>query len=147
METILVIIALIVYVGMLIHAYICEGDIECLSDIAYDKHWWLFLSAMTIIALCMFIASVGKTPDEWSCLVMLSSIGCVGIGTTPYKAEGMLILHKTFAIVGMLSVCALWIVQGGWWMPFLFCLAGLRKKWLLGVELGIMAAAFAYALI
>lgn len=147
MEIVLVIIALVVYVGMLVHAYVCKGDIECLSDIAYDKHKWLFPAMMGVIAFCLFLGSVAKTPDERQFLCFLAMIGCFGVGITPYKDSDYKGIHRVVALSAMALICSLWCVCGCWWMPFLFCLAGLRKKWLLGVELGIMASAFAYALI
>lgn len=145
MGTILVIIALIVYVGMLVHTYVCKGDIECLSDIAYDKHKQMFPALMCVISFCLFVAMIDKTPDEWRALCLFAQIGCIGVSVTPYREND--IAHYTCAMLAIEGVIILWCVRGYWWMPFLFCLAGLRKKWLLGVELGIMASAFAYALI
>lgn len=147
MGTMFVIIVLVVYVGMLVHAYVCEGDIECLSDIAYDKHEWLFPVIMWVMACCLFMGGLEKTPETWQFLCYLAAAGCYGIGLTPYKEEGNIILHKLYSMLAMISVCGLWIVHGEWWMPFLYCLAGLRKKWLLGIEMGIMASAIAYCLI
>lgn len=130
---------------MLVHSYLCKGDIECLSDIAYDKHYRLFASAMNIIAVCLFFATIDKTPESYQFLCFLASVGCIGVGITPYKECGS--IHKGCALVAMISVLGLWIVKGMWYMPFLFCLAGLRKKWLLGIEMGVLTSAFAYALI
>lgn len=145
--TVLVIIVLIVYVGMLIHAYVCKGDIECLSDIAYDDHEWLFPFIMVVIAMCLYVVSISKTPDDWQFLCFLAMIGCFCIGFTPYKEDENIIPHKVCSLLAIFSVCGLWCVHGEWWMPFFFCLAGLRKKWLLGIEMGIMASAVAYCLI
>ena len=147
MGNILLVIAFIVYVGMLVHAYMCKGDIDCLSDLAYDKHKWLFPALMGIMSFCLFVAMIDKTPADWQFLCFMAMSGCFGVGFTPCKESENTIAHYICATLAMGSIVALWLVSGYWWMPFLFCLAGLRSKWLLGVELGILASAFAYALI
>ena len=142
-----VLIAFLIYVGMLLHTYICKGDIECLSDVAYDKHRFLFPVIMDFLSFSLFVVMIDKTPDAWQFLCYLAMIGGVGVGCTPYKDKDMYIFHYIFALTTIVSIFLLWVVHGEWWIPFIFSLAGLRKKWLLGIELSMAASAFAYCLI
>lgn len=140
------IIGIFVYIGMLSHAYICKGDIECLSDIAYDKHRWEFPVLMSVMSFCLFLSAISVTQLSYQCLCFLAMVGSVGVGLTPYKDDGNNVIHKVCVLLSMISVIALWALRGMWWMPFVLMLAGLRKKWLLGIEMSMIASMFVYCL-
>ena len=133
---------------MLIHSYKCTDDIDCISDIAYDSHKAMFPICMTTIAICLFIGMFITTTAPLCWLAILPTISIIGVGFTPYK-DGKTLhnLHYTFALMSFISTFVLWSIKGWWFIPFLFCIAALRKKWLLGLEMGLIGSGFLYILL
>lgn len=145
--TICNIIAIAIFLYMLWHVWKCETKVTCLSDIAYDKHSKLFHTCMVLMLLFLMPGILFHTAWYWCWICLLAGLSLIGVTLTPYKeSKEMYNYHRIFAIVSMLLVEGLWIIQGSWFVPLLFCIAGLRKNWLLGVEMGLLASMFLYAL-
>lgn len=143
-----VILALGIYLFMLIHSYKCYKNIECLSDIAYDKHSWIFPICLIGIATLLFIGMFTSTvfPINWFCLI--PAIAMIIVALTPYKDSLLKYkIHYISSLIAFISILILWILKGYWFIPILFCLASLRSKWLLGLEMGLLGSSFLYLLI
>lgn len=147
-DIILCMLALCIYMYMLVHVYKCEKDIDCISDIAYDKHTKLFPICMILMSLFLFIGMFLHTPYWYKWLCMLPNISMIGVSLFPYKdGKTKYRIHYTFALISFISAFVIWTLSGYWFVPFLFCLASLRKKWLLGLEMGLIGSSFLYILL
>lgn len=146
--TYLAILASGIYLYMLIHTYKCNKDIECLSDIAYDKHSYLFPACVIAISVCLFIGMfiISPFPINWLSLIPILSL--VTVSLVPYRDSLIKYkIHYIAAIIALISTFVIWALKGFWFIPILFCIASLRNKWLLGLEMGLFGSAFLYILI
>ena len=130
---------------MLYHVHKCETEITCLSDIAYDKHSKLFHICIIMMLIFLFPSIITVLSSNWIWLSVLSSLSLIGVSLTPYKDSKLKYrIHLLCALFSMFSVEALWIIHGYWFIPFIFCIASLRKQWLLGLEIGLLSSMFLY---
>lgn len=139
MITVFNILAMLMFVYMLYHVYKCDTDINCLSDIAYDSHYRLFHICVTLMIGFLIPGLISVLDKNWYWLIALSSASLIGVTITPYKDSKLKYhIHLSLALLSMLSVFALWIIHGYWYIPILFCISSLRSKWLLGLEMGLL---------
>lgn len=144
---ILISISLLIYLSMLYHSYRCD-EITCLSDIAYDRHGYVFPLCMALMDILITI-SIMKCTDvqyRWLCYIMFLSI--VGVISLPYRKNRKTYLgHYVSALLSFASITLLWYFKGMWFIPLFFCVSSLRKKWLLGVEMALIASALLYVFV
>lgn len=141
-----IIIATLIYLYLLIHSYYCNDNIECLSDIAYDKHNNMFKFNMIALAVCLLLGILEQTPNQL--VTLLGCLGIVGLGITPYKDNKIYYyLHYASTLIAMGSILYLWASIGMFYIPIFYLLASLRKKWLLGVEMGLLVSALTFSVI
>lgn len=98
---------------MLYHTYKCTGDIECISDIAYDKHFRLFPISMILISICLFVGMFIITPNPIRWVSIIPAISIIMVGLIPYKAnKKKYIVHVLFAMLSFISTLIMWILVG-----------------------------------
>lgn len=133
---------------MLYHTYKCTHEIECLSDIAYDKHHYLFPISLTLLVCCLIYPIIITIPLQLVFIPIITGLSLIGVSLTPYKDSiTKYKIHFSCAILSMIGCEVLWILKGPWFIPILFCIASLRNKWLLGLEMGLLTSMFLYNLI
>lgn len=139
--------SLLVFLYMLYHVHTCEKDINCLSDIAYDKHTRLFPLCILTMILLLIPGMFLQLHSLWW-VAIIAGLSLIGVILTPYKDSKVKYkIHMSCALLSMISVVCLWVIKGYWFIPFLFCVASLRKNWLLGLEMGLLSSIFLYNLI
>lgn len=142
------ILALVIYIFMLYHSYKCQNEINCLSDIAYDGHKNLFPMCMISMSILIFIGLLETTLEIYQPICFLILVFMSIMATVPYlDGKKQYWIHFCSAALSMILICILWALKGFWFIPFVMILTGLRKKFLLGLEMSLITSAFLYLLI